>query len=140
MYGVNENSGMVTICARVRSPFPVRPDCELHFSFSVSLVASPATADGVSYFTFCMSLLHYSLAVMVTFFTPDTLDYSQSVIGLTFPVCESIVCAEIGIVNDNVMEQLEEEFTVSLQSSNTDGRVRAVEQPYSTVIIIDDDG
>ena len=57
VYSVNENSGTVTICARLRSPFPVRPDCQVHFTFSVPLVASPATADGVSYFTLCMSLL-----------------------------------------------------------------------------------
>ena len=137
MYSVNENSGTVTICARVRSPFPVRPDCQLHFSFSVPLDASPATAHGVSYLTFCMFLL--SIIHLLQWFTPDTLDYSQSAIGLTFPACESVVCAEIDIVDDNVMEQLKEGFIVSLQSVSTDGRVRVVDQP-SIVIIIDDDG
>ena len=68
MYSVKENSGTVTICAEVRSPFPVRPDCQLDISFSFDLVASPATADGVSYFTLCITLLYYSQSIMVIIF------------------------------------------------------------------------
>ena len=48
-------------------------------------------------------------------------------------------CLNISIRNDAVMEELVEEFTISLESVNTDTRVRVSAQP-STVRITDDDG
>ena len=48
-------------------------------------------------------------------------------------------CLNIRITNDAVMEELVEEFTISLESANTDTRVRVSAQP-STVRITDDDG
>ena len=48
-------------------------------------------------------------------------------------------CGTISISDDSVMEKAEEEFIVSLQSTNTDTRVR-VSARTSTVQITDDDG
>ena len=48
-------------------------------------------------------------------------------------------CGTIRINDDSIMEKAEEEFTVSLQSANTDTRVR-VSARTSTVRITDDDG
>ena len=47
MYEVNENEGMVQVCAMVRSPFSVRPDCHLDFSFTLRLTATPGTAGNI---------------------------------------------------------------------------------------------
>ena len=41
---VDEDNGTVTVCARVRSPFPVRPDCQLDIQFNVAVVSETGTA------------------------------------------------------------------------------------------------
>ncbi|CAI8041944.1 Extracellular matrix protein FRAS1, partial [Geodia barretti] len=110
-YRVNEADRRVTICARVRSPFPVSADCELDFSFSVRLVPIAGTAG------------------------PS--DYGSS-ITVYFARCDNEACATINIRDDSVMEKAEEEFIVSLQSANTDTRVRASART-STLQITDDD-
>ena len=46
-YEVNENEGIVQVCALVQSPFPVRPDCHLDFSFTLRLTATPGTAGNI---------------------------------------------------------------------------------------------
>ena len=58
---------------------------------------------------------------------------------LTFGTCDEEVCSSIRITNDDVMELLVEEFSVSLQISTADSRVR-VSAESSTVQNIDDDG
>ena len=59
---------------------------------------------------------------------------------LQFNPCDEEACGNVTIVNDSIMEeQVEEEFIVSLEGSNTDSRVRVSAQP-STVRITDDDG
>ena len=56
-----------------------------------------------------------------------------------FARCAKEACATISIRDDYIMEKAEEEFTVSLQSANTDARV-SVSTRTSTVRITDDDG
>ena len=66
-------------------------------------------------------------------------DFSSSGQLLTFVACAERACGNISITNDEIMEDLLEEFTISLESANTDSRVKVSAQP-STVRIIDDDG
>ena len=66
-------------------------------------------------------------------------DFSSSRQLLMFGVCAERACGNVSIMNDEIMEDLLEEFTISLESSNTDTRVRVSAQP-STVRITDDDG
>ncbi|CAI8026680.1 FRAS1-related extracellular matrix protein 2 [Geodia barretti] len=110
-YRVSEADRRVTICAQVRNPFPVSPDCELDFSFSVRLVPIAVTAG------------------------PS--DYGSSA-TMYFARCTNVACATISIRDDSFMEKAEEEFIVSLQSANTDTRLR-VSARTSTVQTTDDD-
>ena len=57
---------------------------------------------------------------------------------LRFVACAATACGNISITNDEIMEDLLEEFTLSLESATTDSRVRVSAQP-SFVRIIDDD-
>ena len=66
-------------------------------------------------------------------------DFISSRQLLRFVTCAATACGNISITNDEIMEDLLEEFTISLESSNTDTRVRVSAQP-STVRITDDDG
>ena len=66
-------------------------------------------------------------------------DFSSSRQLLRFGVCAERACGNISITNDEIMEDLLEEFTISLESANTDSRVRVSAQP-STARITDDDG
>ena len=66
-------------------------------------------------------------------------DFSTAKPTLTFRSCDEMSCLNISITNDAVMEELVEEFKISLESANTDTRVRVSAQP-STVRITDDDG
>ena len=71
------------------------------------------------------------------FLTVGTSDYGSSVI-VNFARCAMEACGTISIRDDSIMEA-EEKFIASLQSANTDTRVR-VSARTSTVTITDDDG
>ena len=120
------------MCARVRSPYPVRPDCHLDFSFSVRLVATAGTAGNQ------LLLINKSTLNCLCFRSVDSSDYGSAG-TISFPGCEERACGSIQIKGDNVMELLVEEFSVSLESSTTDSRIRVSAQP-STIRITDDDG
>ena len=66
-------------------------------------------------------------------------DFGSLSVILRFDSCAKEVCENIRILNDNTMELLVEELTVSLEEFMTDPRVNISAQP-SSVQIIDDDG
>lgn len=58
---------------------------------------------------------------------------------MTFESCAESACGYITIVNDDEMDTLVENFTVSLERVETDSRYRVSAQP-SIIHITDDDG
>ena len=72
------------------------------------------------------------------FLTAGPSDYGSSA-TMYFARCANVACTTITIRDDSIMEKAEEEFIVSLQSANTDTRVR-ISARTRTVEIADDDG
>ena len=67
-------------------------------------------------------------------------DFEAASIPVTIPSGETMVTVEVSILNDNVVEQVQEEFSVELQLDSTGGEEVIIEGAgEGTVEVIDDD-
>ena len=81
---------------------------------------------------------HITFILFTYFFTVGTMDYGEVEIILMFRACETRVCTNVTIVDDNVAE-LTERFSVELNRTNgLDPRI-VLDPVVSEVEIMDDD-
>ena len=89
----------------------------------------------------CLSTSNSSLILVTIDYITAGSDFEDRVIPVTIPAGETRATVNVAIVNDNLVEQSQEQFSVMLQLSSEAGRDGVVigGTGEGTVEVIDDD-